>query len=162
MRWPAIVFVAFICLSGCHNPTDHPYRIEHQYSVHDAQFRRTMGNLLGPPIVGGNSTTTLLNGERIFPAMLEAIRSAQKTINFESYVFWSGKVGDQFAAALCDRAAHGVKVHVMLDSVGSGRMAPHYVQQLKHAGAQVVKYHPLPWFALTAAQHRNNRPHRKL
>src|SRR5439155_3374964 len=70
--------------------------------------------------------------------------------------------GDQFAAALCDRAAHGVKVHVMLDSVGSGRMAPHYVQQLKHAGAQVVKYHPLHWFALTAAQHRNNRTHRKL
>src|SRR5437868_3523494 len=133
-----VLFLALACFgAGCTHTTDHPYRIEHQYSIHDPQFRRAIGNLLGPPIVGGNATTTLVNGDHIFPAMLDAIRSAQKTIDFESYVFWTGKVGDEFTAALCERAEHGVKIHVMLDSVGSGRMAPRYVQQLKKCGAEV-------------------------
>src|SRR5206468_2435870 len=134
----ALLLALLAAAPGCaHAPTDHPYRIRHEYSVSDPQFRRTIGNLLGSPIVEGNVTTTLVNGDRIFPAMLDAIRSAKKTINFESYVYWSGQVGDKFAAALSERAAAGVKVHVMIDSVGSGRIAPHLVAEMKHAGVEV-------------------------
>ena len=41
-------------------------------------------------------------------------------------------------------------------------MAPRYVEHLKKCGVELLKYHPLHWFALTAAQNRNNRTHRKL
>src|SRR5215213_11943768 len=69
------------------------HEIESPYSVADAQFVRSMGSLLGPPLEGGNTITELLNGDAISPAMLNAIRGAQRTITFETFIYWSGKVG---------------------------------------------------------------------
>lgn len=129
------------------------------YSVSDPQFERTLGVLLGPPIVDGNRFTTLLNGDRIFPAMLAAIRSAQKTITFETYIYWSGRIGQDFADALAERARAGVKVHVLLDWVGSSRIDEDYLKMMEGAGVQVRKYHPLHWYNLGRM---NNRTHRKL
>ena len=51
--------------------------VEHRYDVANPQFARTMGALLGPPLVAGNRVETLLNGDQIFPAMLAAIRGAR-------------------------------------------------------------------------------------
>ena len=100
---------------GCTSDTPLVYRIHADYSVHDPEFTQVMGNLLGPPLVPGNSIKTLLNGDEIFPAMLGAIHSAQKTITLETFIYWSGTVGQSFTDALSERAQHGVKVHVMLD-----------------------------------------------
>ena len=117
-----------LCLStsalGCggKQPTERPYRIECDYGVTDPQFRRTMGNLLGPALVDGNSTVTLLNGDAIFPAMLDAIRGARETVNFETYIYWDGQVGAAFTEALVERATAGVGVRVMLDWIGGGRV----------------------------------------
>ena len=138
-------------------------KIKHEiaplYAVEDPQFLRSMGSLLGPAILGGNRITTLLNGDEIFPAMLEAIRSAQKTITFETYIYWSGSVGDEFAEALSERARAGVKVHVLLDWVGSGKAKKEYIDKMKAAGVEVDKYHPLRWYNF---QRVNNRTHRKI
>ena len=65
------------------------------YDTADPQFARAMGVLLGPPIVEGNRFEVLLNGDEIFPSMLSAIRGAQKTITFESYIYWSGAIGQR-------------------------------------------------------------------
>src|SRR5690349_19437573 len=85
--------------SGCANnePTERPYKIEHTYGVNEPEFNRTMANLMGPPLTGGNKVTTLVNGDKIFPPMLEAIRDAKTTINFETYVYWSGAIGREFS-----------------------------------------------------------------
>src|SRR5690242_198509 len=87
-------------------------KIEHRYAVADPQFRREMGVMLGPAIVPGNKVEDLENGDEIFPAMLAAIRSARKTITFETYIYWSGHVGQEFADALSERARAGVAVNV--------------------------------------------------
>ena len=58
-----------------------------------------MGTLLGPAIVPGNHVETLLDGDRIFPVMLKAIRNAKKTITFETYICWSESIGEEFAEA---------------------------------------------------------------
>ena len=71
--------------------------------------------------MSGNRYRVLVNGDQIFPAMLAAIRGARKTINFETYIYWSGAIGKEFADALAERARAGVKVHVLLDWVGSRR-----------------------------------------
>ena len=63
------------------------YRPRQLYVSADADFRRALGILLGPPLVGGNHVTTLVNGDQIFPAMLKAIDSAQVTVTFETFVF---------------------------------------------------------------------------
>lgn len=129
------------------------------YAVGDAQFDRTMSMLLGPPLIDGNRIEPLINGDEIFPAMLEAIAGAQRTISFETYIYWSGRIGKQFADALSQRARQGVKVHVLLDWAGSSRMDQAYLQQMREAGVQVQKYHRPRWYNLGRM---NNRTHRKL
>jgi hypothetical protein len=59
-------------------------QIPRLYSVHDSAFDRAMGLTLGPSIVGGNQVVVLLNGDEIFPSMLQDIQSAQKTITMET------------------------------------------------------------------------------
>jgi cardiolipin synthase len=129
------------------------------YSTDDVQFTRTLGAALGPPIVGGNRFRAFQNGDEIFPAMIGAIRSAKKTISFETYIYWSGEIGKQFADALSERARAGVKVHVMIDWLGSAKIDEGFLQEMQNAGVDVQKFHPLQWWNI----HRfNNRTHRKL
>ena len=159
-----LLAVTITLFTGCaqSGPTERPYKIEHEFGVEDPQFRRTMDSLLGPALLDGNSTTTLVNGDEFFPAMLEAIRAAKRTVCFETYVYWSGRIGADFADALSERARSGVKVHVLIDSFGSGRIDKDFIKQMESAGVQLVKYHPLRWYNLTTAQKLDNRTHRKL
>jgi cardiolipin synthase A/B len=129
------------------------------YSVADPQFARVMNVLLGPAILPGNRVQALVNGDRIFPSMLGAIRGAQKTITFETYVWWSGKIGEEFTAALAERARAGVKVHVMFDAVGSGKIDKKAIEQMKQAGVEVERYNP---WRITHLAQINNRTHRKI
>jgi cardiolipin synthase A/B len=101
----------------------------------------------------------LVNGDRIFPAMLAAIRAAKSSITFETYIYWSGAIGREFADALIERARAGVKVHVLLDWVGSAKVEEGFVEQMSAAGVQVRKFHPPHWSHLGRM---NNRTHRKL
>ena len=160
-----------VCLSGCsrgslfslsNRPTDEPYKLEHVSAIQNPEFRQTMGNLLGPPIVEGNKIETLLNGDQIFPPMLEAIHSAKKTITFESYIYWQGEIAQKFTDALCDAAKRGVKVHVILDSVGADKIDKKYLDRMKECGVEYVMYHGLHWYDIIATQRLNNRTHRKL
>jgi len=135
------------------------YELTHRFAVSDPQFVRTMGQLLGPGILAGNKVKALQNGDEIFPAMLDAIRSGRETITFETYIYWSGEIGRKFSEALCERAKAGVKVHVLLDWVGTGKIEKKYLDDLKAAGVEVERYHPLRWYTVARI---NNRTHRKL
>jgi len=129
------------------------------YDTSDPQFARAMGALLGPAIADGNRVDTLLNGDEIFPPMLAAIRDAKKTITFESYIYWSGDIGRQFADALAERARAGVKVHLLLDWLGSSKLDPAQLALMEDAGVNVRKFHKPAWYHLA---HMNNRTHRKV
>ena len=86
-------------------------RLKIDYAIDDPQFLRTAGSVLSPSLVEGNRIRALVNGEEIFPAMLAAIRGARRTITLETYIYWSGSIGSEFARALSERAQSGVKVH---------------------------------------------------
>lgn len=129
------------------------------YSAHEPQFRRAMGTLLGPPLIGGNRAQELLNGDQIFPAMLSAIRSAKHTITFETYIYWSGDIGRAFADALAERSKAGVKVHVLLDWVGSAKIDDEFLDEMLASGVEIRKFHKPSWYNLARM---NNRTHRKL
>ncbi len=135
------------------------YRIEHLFSVRDDQFLRSMAGLLPPAALGGNKITTLTNGDEIFPAMLNAIGAAQHTVTFETFIYWQGRIGRQFADALIERARAQVKVHVLLDWLGTKKLDLDSIQSMKDAGVEVQLYHPLRWYNIRRA---NNRTHRKL
>jgi len=135
------------------------YALRHDFTIADPQFLRSMGRLLGPGILPGNRIKALQNGEEIFPAMLDAIRGAKKSITFETYIYWLGGIGEKFSDALCERSLAGVKVHVMLDWVGCGKIDAKYLEAMKSAGIELERYHPVHWHTLTRI---NNRTHRKL
>jgi cardiolipin synthase len=133
--------------------------LEHHYGVSDPQFRRELGTLLGPAIIDGNRVQSLQNGDEIFPAMLAAIHAARQTITFETYIYWSGDIGWVFARALEERARDGVKVHVLLDWLGSQKIEQAMIDEMTASGIEIQRYHPLSWYNLGRM---NNRTHRKL
>jgi cardiolipin synthase len=140
-------------------PSHITQHIDHRYDVADGQFLRSMSVLLGPALLPGNKVDTLVNGDQIFPSMLAAIRSAKKTVTFQSYIYWKGEVGKEFADALIERAHAGVKVHVLLDWAGSHKMDQASINDMGRAGVEIMKYHHPQWFKY---RHLNHRTHRKL
>jgi cardiolipin synthase len=134
-------------------------QVEHRYTTDDPRFLHELGTLLGPPILNGNRVANFENGDQIFPAMLEAIRGARHSINFETYIYWSGDIGREFADALIERARAKVPVHVLVDWVGSQKMDEVLVHEMANAGIRIERYHPLHWYHLVRM---NNRTHRKL
>lgn len=131
-------------------------RIEHLYGVKDPEFERAMSQLLGPPIVPGNRVKALHNGDEIFPAMLDAIARAERTITFETYIYWDGEISRCFAAALAARARAGVKVHVLMDGFGCNCHDGESLAEMRDAGVELEIYH------VANMARANHRTHRKL
>jgi cardiolipin synthase len=124
-----------------------------------------MGQLLGAPLVDSNNIVELINGDRTFRAMLEAVRAAQHSITIEQFIWSSGEVSSQFIEALGERARAGVKVHVVVDTIGSHRLARRDSQKLRESGVEFERFNPpivfnlgLPFKLLRI----NHRTHRKL
>ena len=166
MIWTAILatiaITAFVVcvLMNFHRPEKsvrHP--VKHWHPISDPQFIHEMDAMLGPALLAGNSIVALQNGDEIFPAMLHAISRARRSITFETYIYWSGEIGQQFADALKERCQAGVPVHVMLDWAGSAKMEDRLLEELADAGVEVERYHPLRWYSIARM---NNRTHRKL
>jgi cardiolipin synthase A/B len=122
-------------------------------------FARMVEALTVAPLRQGNRLKVLRNGREIFPAMLEAIRAAEQTVNFATYVYWTGSIAPEFAQALAERAEAGVQVNVLLDAVGAAKMERRLVALLQRAGAEVAWFRPPKWYTLHKL---NNRTHRKI
>ena len=133
--------------------------LPHHLAASDQQFRLSMGALFGSNFIPGNRIESLVNGDRIFPAMLQAIGAARNTITFETYIYWAGDIANRFADALAAKAREGVSVKVLLDWVGSIPMEEALVARMQAAGVEVVRFRPIHWYTLDRV---NNRTHRKL
>ena len=104
------------------------------------QLRRRLEGLLGVPASEGNEITLLRNGDEIFPAMLEAIRGAQRSIDFLTFVYWKGDIAHEFAHALAERARSGVRVRVLIDAIGGRLLDKTLLEHMTACGVQ------LEWF----------------
>ena len=60
----------------------------------------------------------LRTGDDTFAAMLPAIDSARASIEFESYIYTPGAIGERFRDALMRASRRGVRVQVLIDSFG--------------------------------------------
>jgi cardiolipin synthase A/B len=123
----------------------------------EASFFPTIEAYTTTPVVGGNAVDLLLNGEEIFPAMLEAIRNARTTINYAQYYYEDGPVARDMAEALAERCRAGVGVNVLLDSFGSLGMPAEYVELMKRSGCHVEWFRPLRPLPWSRSSHRNHR-----
>ena len=144
-----------VFLAGCAHVQPHLELPDLRIS--EASFRSTLVGFTGGSVVGGNRVDVLLNGEEVFPAKLEMIRSARKTISYAQYVFEEGAPAADTAQALADRCRAGVKVHVLVDAVGSLMMPQQYRDWMTEAGCQVVSYRPLTPWTIDRVNYRNHR-----
>jgi cardiolipin synthase len=121
------------------------------------RYRRALEGLLGVPATEGNAVDVLRNGDRIFPAMFEAIASATSTVDFLTFVYWQGSIGREMAALLAERASAGVRVRVILDALGAFSMDRSLVENMMAAGAQVEWFRPVNKTRFWEANHRSHR-----
>jgi len=106
----------------------------------------------------GCTVTTLRDGGEVFPAMLEAIAAAQKTVSMETYILAADRIGEKFKAALIERAQAGVTVRLLYDAVGSFGLPASYLDELRAGGVQVVDFNPIaPWRRKFRLSHRDHR-----
>lgn len=119
--------------------------------------RRTLEGVIGVPATEGNQVDALVNGDQIFPAMLEAIGDARRTIDLLTFVYWRGGIGTRFAEALADRAGSGVRVRVLLDAWGASSIDPDLVSKMEDAGVRVRWFRPLRRLQPTKVNHRTHR-----
>ena len=154
--WSRLVLVgSFIVWAGC--SLSHPHYTAPDVHVGEQAFVRSLeAHTLSTPI-GGNRAQLLLNGDQIFPAMLTAIRGARSSITFANFIYEDGPVASDIASALAERCRAGVRVHVLLDAVGSSDMPDEYRSRLTQAGCDFARFHSLNPFAIKRINHRNHR-----
>ena len=121
------------------------------------RYRRALEGLLGVPATEGNHIEVLRNGDEIFPALFDAIRSAEATIDFLTFVYWEGRIGEELAEALAQRARAGVRVRVLLDAFGTRTMESRLIQQMEAGGCVVERFRPLRKLSLGENDHRTHR-----
>lgn len=130
-----------------------------EVEVGSDEFLRATEAITMAPIAHGNEIELFINGDEIFPAMIETMRGAQESLNFLTYLYWSGEIACEIAAALCDRAKAGVEVNVLLDAVGSAKMDRDLIRQMDESGVTFAYFRPPKPYAM---RRLNNRTHRKL
>ncbi len=97
----------------------------------------------GAPLVPGNRVRLLKDAADNYPAWLEAIAAATRTVHFESYIVHDDEVGRRFAEALAARARAGVKVRVLYDWIGAlGKSSRRLWRIMRDAGAEVRVFNP--------------------
>lgn len=123
----------------------------------DNRLHSAVVAVTGHDFTSGNRIEVLHNGVEIFPAMLDAIRSARHTIEFVTFVYWKGDIAVEFADALSERSREGVRVRVVLDGWGSIPMDQRLVDRMRRAGVLVERFRPPARWKLWEADHRTHR-----
>ena len=163
LKYAGVAIAAAIVTLAAINLTPEPRVIRtivpHRFDAADPQFVRSMSSYSQGQMFEGNAIQTLVNGDEIFPAMLQAIGAARASVDMETYIYWSGSVGYQFAAALAAKAQEGVQVRVLVDWLGSLPFDENLIHIMTDAGVRFQRYRPIYWYTLDRV---NNRTHRKL
>ncbi len=158
-HWPQalrlLLFVIFV-LSGCAKKP--PQLTVLNIPITDSAFQSSLAAFTGAPVIGGNTVDILLNGDETFPALVEALRSAQKTITFEAFIFHKGKVADLIVETLADRCQAQVYVAILLDAHGASDLPKEYVNRLRNAGCHIVPdFRPLSMWRFGRLEMRDHR-----
>src|SRR4051812_36749817 len=161
MTWLTIaggVFLVWLVLVFLFTPGIN-YHLSRRTSVHDDDFLYTLQSTCQAALHHRNRVTLFTDGPAFYPAMLDAIKGATRSINMECYIFDNGRMGHAFIDALSERARNGVNVTIVVDAVGSFSLWGRPVARLRAAGVRIESYQALRWYSI----HRiNNRTHREL
>ncbi|MGW7265067.1 phospholipase D-like domain-containing protein [Streptomyces sp. NPDC054842] len=125
--------------------------------VRKQRLRRRLERLIGIAATEGNELLPLRNGDEIFPAMLDAVRSARHTVDMMTFVYWRGQIARDFAAALADRARAGLRVRLLLDGFGAKKIEGELLESMSSAGVQIAWFRKPLWLYPFKQNHRCHR-----
>ena len=112
----------------------------------------------GTPSVAGNTMRLLTNGEDACATLEHHIRAARSHIHITTFILGRDDTGRRLVALLAERARAGVKVRLLLDSVGSMFSSLFFVNPIRRAGGEVGRFMPvLPFTSRGSANLRNHR-----
>ncbi len=132
------------------------------YSAAQFASLRLLGDQVSRfPLVGGNAIQPLTGGDETYPAMLDAIRGARRSIAVQSYIFDNDPVGRELALALIEAHERGVQVRVLIDAIGSRYSRPPIVGMLARKGVRTARFMTNP-LGLLRMPYANLRSHRKI
>ncbi len=133
------------------------YGLDHEFAVQDPEFLATMAGATGNSFRAGNRLTLLNNGDEFYPAMLEAVEHAERSVTIEAYIYWAGEIGLTFAHALAAKSGSGVTVKILLDAVGAATIGEEILTVLESGGCQLAWYNPVRWYSIGRINHRTHR-----
>lgn len=115
------------------------------------------------PLVPGNLTRLLQDGDETFPAMFAAIKSARQHVNLEYYIFEDVESGgEHLGDLLIAKRQEGVAVNILYDSYGSDQTKQDLFIRLKQAGINLLEFNPINPLETRTGYAPNNRDHRKI
>jgi len=132
-------------------------RIRTSVAIDDQRFPAYLARLVGHPLTMGDSYIVHTNGDDAFPAMLAAIEHAADRVAFESYIYQDGEIAERFTAAFVAAAGRGVKVRIVVDSIGSSKMGDSNVKRLEAAGVKIGWVNPVFGAKVEEANYRSHR-----
>lgn len=157
----ALALIAAFLLAGIFGPLP-DYKLSAPAEIppnHSSAFLNLLESLVDTKVNRTGRFEVLTNGPCFYPAELEAIRSARRSVNLEAYIFQKSEIGRLYLDALTDRARAGVQVNIVLDAFGSLGMRRSFFRPLLEAGGKVSWYNGPSWHTLMQL---DNRTHREL
>ena len=108
--------------------------------------------------VAANALELLTTGEAAYTALERGIRAAKHSIHITTFILGRDDTGRRIVRLLAERAKAGIKVRLLLDSVGCMFVNRGFVLPIKEAGGEVVWFMPvLPFTSRGSANLRNHR-----
>lgn len=132
-------------------------RVQSPLGATDPRFPNYLAQLLGHPLTAGDAYVVHTNGDHAFPAMLAAIAGAKQRISFESYIFDTGDIAEQFVTAFEAAARRGVEVRMVLDSIGAESMERSHIDRLQRAGCHIGWFNRVASYSIEEANYRTHR-----
>jgi cardiolipin synthase A/B len=114
----------------------------------------------GSATIGESTVTTFTYGEDLYDAMLAAIRGARERILFESFIWKSDAIGQEFKDELVRAADRGVEVCVIFDGFAN-LVVPSEFKRFP-SNLHVIQYPVLPAGWRFYDLRRAGRDHRKI
>lgn len=164
MAFDTIALLALLIIGGLLFLTLFEPGLEYKVNVDlpapdSIDFFRLLSAVVDEPALEMLHVDVLKNGDRFYPAELDAIMHATTSIHLEAFIFHATPIGERFLNALTERARAGVTVRITVDAFGSMLTRDRFFAPLRAAGGHVVWYQPLRWYTL---KRYNNRTHREL
>jgi cardiolipin synthase len=119
---------------------------------------RAMPKLGRMPCLANNQVSLLIDGQATFDAIFKAIEAAHDTVLIQFFIIHDDGIGRELKALLLRKAAEGVKIYVLFDSVGSHALPSAYIQSLREGGVNIRAFATRRgWFNRFQVNFRNHR-----